>query len=107
GFLYPTAGGDKSVPGVDADDDIVVKPFAGGFDQGGIFHGQRAEYYALDAQGEHFLNRFDIAHTAAQLGGNQHHAGDVADNIQIFGLAAGGAVQVNDMETGSAQGLPF
>ena len=107
GDVLTVIRGDKPVPGIDADNDIIIKPLAGFLNQPGIFHGHCAQNHPFDSQCQHFLNCFDIAHAAAQLRGDEHDAGDVPDDFPVFRFPGSRGVQVDDMETVSAHGLPF
>lgn len=49
----------------------------------------------------------DVADAAAELGGNEQDAGDVGDDFDVAYAALGGAVEVNDVQTGRPQRLPL
>jgi len=69
GFPDPAVGGHNPSLEVDADDNIVVKAFAGFRYQLGVLPQRWCHNYAFEAHLQDFLDRLDVAQSAAQLGG--------------------------------------
>lgn len=79
----------------------------GFFNQFGIIDGCRTEDNTFDAGFKQLLYCFQSADAPTQLCGYQYGAGYLGNEVQVTGFAAGGAIKVNDMDSGCPQRLPF
>ena len=99
--LGPAVGGDEAVTGVERDDDRAGVVAAQRLDERGVVDGGGAQDDAVDSGVEEAAGPGGVADAAAALHGGAQ-ASDARDVRQVDRVAAAGAVQVNNVQTGRA-----
>ncbi len=101
--LGPAVGGDETVLGIQADDDLARKRAAGLADEFRLLDRLGADDHVADAGAHVVLDGFQRANAAADLDRQIRVApGDRGDHLAIDRLALEGAVQIDQVQAAAA-----